>query len=182
MTCFFWQVITFRESGERWAACSWKLLEKCKTPITPPWVTKRHETAAALYDYLPVINNVRILIIKHAILLFLSFFFTHEIQPQTLHLLQLGEVFTASERGRENKCPVSLPSSFPGKQLTMTRQQLSYNRLAFGGFFFFSFSGYTLVPPLPDSLMGLVGQGRRRKIKLTSVTEGDWHLRALVIQ
>lgn len=49
-------------------------------------------------------------------------------------------------------------------------------------FFFLSFSGYTLVPPLPDSLMGLVGQGRRRKIKLTSVTEGDWHLRALVIQ
>lgn len=111
------------------------------------------------------------------------FFFFHTPNPAAnVAPSSVGEVFTASERGRENKCPVSLPSSFPGKQLTMTRQQLSYNRLAFGGFFFFSFSGYTLVPPLPDSLMGLVGQGRRRKIKLTSVTEGDWHLRALVIQ
>lgn len=76
--------------------------------------------------------------------------------------------------------PCLFSFSFPGQ--TIDDDPATIELQPFSVFFFFSFPGYTLVPLLPDSLMGLVGVGRRRKIKLTSVTEGDLHLRALVIQ
>lgn len=145
---FFWQVITVAECGERWGACSWNLLEKCKTSITPSWIPAKHETAAALYDYLPPISNVEyrhcsvITLIHGACNFFVKFHthkHTHSVTNVAPSLVQ--KAFTGSERGGENKHPVFLLTLLllPGKQLMMTAQQLSYHRLPFVDFFFLLF-------------------------------------------
>lgn len=123
---FSWEVITFLESGERWGACSWNLLEKCKTPITPSWIRKTHETAAPLDDYLPQINNIWMPSFQYNNTYSSStqFFFLFYTRNSATHVAPslVQDVFTGSEGGGENKCPFFVLTSFPGKQSTVTQQ------------------------------------------------------------